>query len=218
MRKAAERLGVSKRTLVRWEQLGKLVPAFRLESGARRYSEAQLDAFLGAAEGASDALRAAYYARVSSSKQKADGNLGRQQERLESYIAGRGWELVVPVSEVASGVNERRRGVARLLLQARKGNIDVVVVEFKDRLARFGYRYLEAAFEASGVRVVVIDEATEVKQPAQELIDDLLAIVMVFAARLYGQRGSKVRRQVSDVLNGEPLEDGLAVSGVGSGG
>lgn len=204
-RVVAARLGVSTRTLARWEESGRLVPISRLASGARRYSEAQLLSLSGEPVDV-HRVRAAVYSRVSSSKQQRDGNLDRQRDRLLAEVAERGWVPTLVVSEVASGVNERRRGLHRVLLAARKGQIDVVVVEFRDRLARFGAGYLVAALDASGVELVVIDEPSGAKEPAQELVDDLLAIVMVFAARLYGQRGAAVRRRVAEVLRSEPVE------------
>jgi predicted site-specific integrase-resolvase len=205
IRTAAERLGVSTKTLRRWDLAGKLVPQ-RLPSGGRRYTEAQIDAFLGLTV-SHPVLRCAAYARVSSSKQKVDGNLARQKDRLVSAAAEHGWDLVLVVEEVASGVNEHRRGLARLLKSAGKGEFEVLVVEYRDRLARFGYRYLEAAFQASGVRIEVVEAAEAVaKEPTQEMIDDLLAIVMVFAARLYGRRAAKVRSKVKAVLVEEQAE------------
>jgi len=204
IRHAAERLGVSTKTLRRWEMSGRLIPQ-RLPAGARRYSEAQLDAFMGLVP-VPTVVRAAVYARVSSSKQKTDGNLGRQRDRLISDVAGRGWDLVMVVEEVASGVNENRRGLARLLEAAGAGRFEVLVIEYRDRLASFGYSYLESAFQASGARVEIVEAEAGTKEPTQELIDDLLAIVMVFAARLYGRRAAKVRSRVRTVLAEEQAE------------
>jgi predicted site-specific integrase-resolvase len=110
------------------------------------------------------------------------------------------------VGEVASGVNENRRGLARLLKAAANGRFDVLLVEHQDRLARFGYRYLVAAFAASGAEVEVVEDGPGRKEPTAELVDDLLAIVMVFAARIYGKRASVVRSKVKATLAEEPLE------------
>lgn len=206
VRKAADALGVSIRTLYRWEESGKLVPVTHLASGARRYSDKQLEEFLGGAGSDVRRQRAAVYARVSSSKQKADGNLERQTKRLHELVAANGWDLALTVEETASGVNEHRRGLQKLLRAASRGDFDVLVVEYRDRLARFGYTYLEAAFKASAVRVAVADEQSLAKEPVQELMDDLLAIVMVFAARMYGRRSSRVRQGVKAVLEQEMEE------------
>ena len=204
IRLAAQYLGVSKRTLQRWDHEGKLVPE-RLPSGARRYTVEQLDAFVGL-RSAPNKRRAAVYARVSSAKQKADGNLSRQYDRLLVEAKRRDLVIEIDVAEVASGVNENRRGLAKLLRAAANGRFDVLLIEHRDRLARFGYSYLVAAFNACGVKVEVVEDDIMHKEPTAELVDDLLAIVMVFAARIYGKRASAVRRKVKAVLSEEPHE------------
>ena len=129
----------------------------RLPSGARRYAVEQLDAFIGLRP-APGTRRAAVYARVSSTKQKVDGNLGRQHDRLLAEVRRRGLVLAMDVAEVASGVNEDRRGLTRLLKAAARGSFDVLLVEHQDRLARFGYRYLVAALDARGAKVEVVED------------------------------------------------------------
>ena len=87
----------------------------------------------------------AIYARVSAKKQQDAGNLNRQRERLLSYCAANKLEVVDVIEDVASGVNENRKGLKKLFELARRGEIDAVVVEYKDRLARFGFEYLKEA-------------------------------------------------------------------------
>lgn len=170
IRLAAERLGMSVRTLQRWDSDGKLVPE-RLPSGARRYRVEQLNAFMDRARttdgtpSVPSAGRVAVYARVSSAKPKAEGNLSRQRDRLLAEVGQRGMVLEMDVSEVASGVNENRRGLARLLKAAAKGRFDVLMVEHQDRLARFGYRYVVAAFDAYGVKCLSRMTAAPRSQP-----------------------------------------------------
>ena len=141
--------------------------------------------------------RCAIYARVSSSKQAEAGNLERQKDRLVAAATELGYEVTALVAEQASGLNEKRRGLHRLFRQARAGEIDVVLVEFKDRLARFGVGYLVEAFRAYGVRVEVLDGPVAV-DAAQELVADMLAIVACFAARLYDSRSRQFRRKVAE--------------------
>ena len=190
---AAKRLGISVRTIYRWEAAGRLVPITRLESGQRRFSSRDVDALLRLT--VHDKDRCAVYARVSSEKQAEAGNLQRQKDRLVVAARERGYEVAAVVAERASGLNEKRRGLHRLLAKAADGEIDVVLVEFKDRLARFGFTYLVEAFAAHGVRVEVL-EGPVAMDAAQELVADMLAIVTCFAARLYGSRSQQFRRQV----------------------
>jgi putative resolvase len=112
------------------EEAGKL-KALRLPSGRRRFQERDLVAVLRQ-RGASRE-RAAIYAR-----QVDSGNLERQIERLRQVADARGFDVAAVIAEQASGLNERRRGLRKLFRLAEAGEIDVVLVEFKDRLARFG--------------------------------------------------------------------------------
>lgn len=189
---AARFLGVSVRTVYRLEKAGRLT-AVRLPSGRRRFREQDLRSVLG--RKAAGAERAAVYARVSSGKQAAAGNLERQRERLEQAAAARGLQVAHVITEQASGLNERRRGLRRLFRLAEAGEIDVVLVEFRDRLARFGGGHITEALRAYGVRVEVL-EGPVATDAAQELVQDMLAIEAVFAARLYGSRSRQFRQKV----------------------
>jgi len=193
---AARRLGISVRTLYRWEKAGRVKAVMRLPTGPRRFSSREIDA-LAQGRRAASAPRCAIYARVSSEKQAESGNLQRQKERLVAAAAAKHYEIVAIVAERSSGLNEKRRGLQRLFRLADAGEIDVVLVEFKDRLARFGFAYLVEAFAAHGVRVEVLDGSVAT-DAAQELVADMLAIVTCFAARLYGSRAQRFRRKVEE--------------------
>ena len=116
-------------------------------------------------------------------------------ERLQQIAAERGDEGTTVVRERASGLNEKRKGLRRLFRLAANGEIDLVRVEFKDRLARFGFAYVVEALNAYGGRVEVVDGPVTV-DATQELVQDMLALVAVFAARLDGNRAQAFRRQV----------------------
>lgn len=106
--------------------------------------------------------RAVIYARISSAKQAGSGNLERQRQRLEEYCRSRGYEIVAVIAEQGSGLNEKRKDLARLFRMAREGKMDLVVIEFKDRLARFGCTYIERFFNAFGVRIEVVNGRAEI--------------------------------------------------------
>jgi len=126
----------------------------------------------------------ALYARVSSGEQKAD--LERQLGRLAEYASRERLSVVQSVSEIGSGLNGHRTKLIRLLGDPK---IQTIVVEHRDRLARFGCDYLEAALSASGRRLVVVD-ATEMQD---DLEQDMIAVLTSFSARLYGRRVAKTR-------------------------
>jgi predicted site-specific integrase-resolvase len=80
----------------------------------------------------------------------------------------------------------------RLFILVEKHQVDVVVVEFRDRLARFGFEYLDRCFKSHGVRIEVVEESE--KGYMEELIEDFASIIISFAARIYGKRSQKFRR------------------------
>jgi len=146
-------------------------------------------------------MRAVIYARVSSRKQEEDGNLDRQVERLRSYCSAKGYKVVDVITDVASGLNEDRSGLLKLFDIVEKRLVDVVVVEFRDRLTRFGFGYLERYFKSHGVKIDVVEESE--KGYMEELIEDFISIVTSFAARIYGKRSQKfrkIKRAVEEVV------------------
>lgn len=128
--------------------------------------------------------RVALYARVSSHDQRND--LNRQLARLSSYAAEREYHVVASISEVGSGLNGKRRKLLRLLSDKTVG---AIVVEHRDRFARFGSEYLEAALAASGRRLIVVDSS----EMNDDLVQDMIAILTSFCARLYGRRSARNR-------------------------
>lgn len=126
----------------------------------------------------------ALYARVSGSDQKAD--LERQLERLSLFAVRQGFTVAKAVSEVGSGLNGHRNKLMQLLADP---TISAIVVEHRDRLARFGSEYIEGAMAASGRRLIVVD-ATEM---TDDLVQDMVDVMTSFCARLYGRRSAKNR-------------------------
>lgn len=126
---------------------------------------------------------AAIYSRVSSAENK--DNLERQAERLTSYAIAKGYTVRHVVKETGSGLNDNRKKLAALLI---KDDYEILIVEHRDRLARFGTAYLELLLKRSGV---TLDIVNRVEDKTDDLMTDLVAIITSFAARLYGQRRGK---------------------------
>ncbi|GAC1580451.1 MAG: IS607-like element IS1535 family transposase [Candidatus Dormibacteria bacterium] len=170
----ARRNGVHPKTAQRWFERGVLpVPARRV--GPRTILVEQR---------ASAAAGVALYARVSSHDQRADleGQLGR----LVAWAAANGMSVTHTVSEVGSGMNGSRPKLRRLLADATVG---CIVVEHRDRLARLGSEYIEAALLGAGRRLVVVD-ASEVDD---DLVRDMTEVLTSLCARLYGRRSARTR-------------------------
>src|SRR5215470_8632361 len=195
-KEAAEELGISMRTLMRWDQAGKL-RTVRTVGNQRRIPVEEI--FRLRRPGALQAPRCALYARVSSVRQEQDGHVARQTARLKEAARARGYEVVAVITEQASALNERRRGMKKLLTLVGEQAVDVVLIEYPDRLVRFGCSYLEQAFQWQHVRLEVLDQP-QAQEPSEELMRDMLTIVTVLADRLYGQRAKGVRTRVQSAL------------------
>lgn len=128
------------------------------------------------------------YARVSGSGQKDD--LERQVARLEAHAAVQGWSEVRVVREIGSGLAPDRTRLLRVLRDPRVGR---VVVLHRDRLARFGAEYIEAALQAEGRELVVI-EPVELRD---DLVQDMIDVLTSFCARLYGRRSARQRAEAA---------------------
>jgi putative resolvase len=199
---AKKYLNVSRATIDRWQARGILHPVYT-PGGHRRFRETDLRAALGLEESAATGRnRAVIYARVSARTQAEAGNLIRQEERLVTYAVKRGYQVVASWTEIASGLNEHRSQLRQALQLIADRQAEVLIVEFRDRLARFGYEYLDLFVTTLGGRIEVV-ETIESTSPTEELVADLIAIVTAFSARIYGQGGKRVSEQISQILRGE---------------
>lgn len=180
---AASLLGVSISTLRKWEASGELLPSRKTAGGTRFYATADL---LGL--GDSDAPTVCY-ARVSSHDQKDD--LERQHAMLEAYCAAKGWRSEV-IKDLGSGMNYRKPGLNRLLEMIMRKQMRRLVITHKDRLLRFGSELVFALCAHQQIEIVIIHKG---EQPTfeEELAKDVLEIITVFSARLYGSRSKKNR-------------------------
>ncbi len=171
----ARRAGIHPKTAYRWFHRGVLpVPARQLPTGTILVDiapQAPLDGV-------------ALYARVSSWEQKAD--LDRQLGRLRAWATVHGLRVLRSEAEVGSGLTGRRRRLMRLLADPQ---ISAIVVEHRDRLARFGVEYLEAALSTQGRRLLVV----EAGDTTDDLVRDMVDVLTAFCARLYGRRGARNR-------------------------
>mgnify|MGYP001291728703 CR=1 FL=1 len=202
---ASEALGVSITTLRRWEAEGKLIPE-RTAGRQRRYDLAKLKPELFHA--APQDRKTIAYARVSSHDQKDD--LERQKQVLELYCAKQGWMFEV-VADLGSGMNYNKKGLKRLLDEIIEGRVGRLVIAHKDRLLRFGAELVFAICEAKDVEVLIINKGSRSDaSPAQQgedadttfeedLAKDVLEIITVFSARLYGSRSRKNQKLLDGV-------------------
>jgi len=190
---ASEILGVSISTLRRWDKAGRLEPE-KTASGHRRYDISKLKPEVYR-EIQREAKKTIAYARVSSHDQKAD--LERQKQVLELYCARQGWTYEI-VSDLGSGMNYHKKGLKRLISGVLSENIGRLVITHKDRLLRFGAELIFAICEAKQVEVVILNQGEDTTFE-EDLAKDVLEIITVFSARLYGSRSRKNQKLLEEV-------------------
>jgi putative resolvase len=191
--KAAQEVGVTRETLRRWEASGK-IQVERTPKGHRRYDLASLRGFTPRSPTTNRPTLA--YARVSSHDQKED--LLRQAALLESFCAANGWTYEV-IQDLGSGMNYRKKGLQQLLERICSGQVGRLVLTHKDRLLRFGSELVFAICELHNTEVIIINQGEQPLSFEEELAQDVLEIITVFSARLYGSRSRK-NRQVVETL------------------
>ena len=184
---ASALLGVTPQTLRKWEKTGELLPDRRSKTGTRYYDVNKLIGINNTGQ------PTVCYARVSSHDKKDD--LDRQQELLEAYCAAKGWRCEV-IRDLGSGMNYRKRGLNRLLELIMTRQMKRLVLTHKDRLLRFGAELVFTLCEVQGIEIVIIHQG---EQPSfeEELAQDVLEIITVFSARLYGSRSHKHKKMMA---------------------
>lgn len=203
-KEACEYLNISRSTILRWEDKGIIKP-IRTTGKHRRYKVEDLDKLIGNKSSNINAKNCLIYARVSTKKQKESGNLDRQTNRLMEYAVKNKFHITNIYKEVASGINENRKELMKLLAEIQKPEVNYLIIEYKDRLARFGYKYLEEYFKAHNVEVITLEQQQK-KDLDAEMVEDMISIITSFSARIYGARGGKKVKET--LLNLEKEGDG----------
>ena len=188
---AAKLLGVNPQTLRRWEDDGVIKPFKRTPKGTRLYS---LQELLGVNDKSYPTIA---YARVSSSDQKED--LERQHAVLEAFCNKNGWHTEI-IRDLGSGMNYNTKGLLRLLERIVQGQMSRLVLTHKDRLLRFGGDLIFRICELKGIEIVIINKG---EQPSfeEELTRDVMEIMTVLCAKLYGRRSHKSKKIAQELEN-----------------
>ena len=178
----AKRVGVSVKTLQKWDRIG-VLPAKRTITNRRYYTDEDLAAALRLPRVQKE-RRTVAYCRVSSQAQKPD--LVNQQKVLDEFCKQRKIEVDEWIMEVGGGLNFKRKQFLSLVDAILDGQIERVVLAHQDRLARFGYHLLVHLCRTHQCELLVMN--TEELSPEQELVQDLITITHCFSSRLYGLR------------------------------
>ena len=190
----SELLGVSVKTLQRWDQEGKLT-AYRNPSGRRYYTKEQYEDYMGIQK-ENKVGKTVVYARVSNNGQKDD--LENQVEFLKQFANAKGIIIDEIITDIGSGLNYNRKKWNKLIDECLEGNIQEIIIAHKDRFIRFGYDWFERLLKKQGTEIVVVKN--EKLSPSEELTQDLISIIHVFSCRIYGLRKYKQKIQKDDEL------------------
>ncbi len=189
--KFAKMVGLTPTTIRRMHETGELVPYHISKGGTRYYSTEQLNKFLNHNQAEKKVIG---YCRVSTPAQKDD--LKTQVENVKTYMYAKGYQFEI-IEDIGSGINYRKKGLKELLSKISNHEISKIVILYKDRLVRFGYEMIEYLCQINSIEIEIVDNTEYSKE--QELTDDLIQIITVFANRLYGQRSKKTKKLIDEV-------------------
>ena len=184
--KTAALLGVSVVTLRRWNKLGKL-SSFRTFGNHRCF---HLNDVIDIIKPHHNKLHVAY-ARVSSHDQKKD--LETQCKRLELIIEQNEHKMLI--SDLGSGLNYNKNGLKKLINLITSQKVHTLYLTHKDRLLRFGSELIFSLCKKFGTKVIIID-AVQTATFEQELVQDVIELMTVFSAKLYGRRSHNNKKSI----------------------
>lgn len=198
-RHITKQFNITSGTLRLWAENGKIRYIRPNKTGGRLYNTNDVEQIFGS-NSAFKNQKTICYARVSSSHQKQD------LERQETFLKQKYPDAII-IKDIGSGLNWKRKGFNSLLEQIIAGDIQEVVVTYKDRLCRFGIELIEWLFKKFNVKLVVLSQDIDQKDISRELAEDLLAITTVFVARNNGLRAGAYRRKRKEAaINNEGRE------------
>ena len=188
--KVSKLIGVSISTLRRWDKFGKLKPVLNTIGGHRRYEFETVKQFFGNKKTESKNEKVIAYARVSSVGQKED--LERQINILKEYCDKNIFNYEI-IEDLGSGMNYNKKGLKKLLTMILSGHVSKIILTHKDRLLRFGSELLFYICKFFGVEVKILGQNLSLTDE-QILAFDVLEIITVFSARLYGKRSHQSKK------------------------
>ena len=192
----ARLLGVTVKTVQRWDREGRLKPEGRTATNRRYYTEEQIARFRQETVYHGPRQIVAY-CRVSRQSQRTD--LKNQRQVLENFCIARGFANVEFVEEVGGGMNWGRKKFLALMDAIETGTVETLIVAHQDRLARFGFEWVARLCRRHACELLVLNQ--EQLSPQEELVQDLLTLTQDFSVRLYGLRN--YRKKLQEALNAD---------------
>ena len=193
IKEVANLVGVSYKTLHRWDEDGTL-PSLHMTKGKRRYDSDLVEKFLGQYNPEPIKNRpVCVYVRVSSHEQKQKGDLERQKNRMIEYCAKNGYKVDYIFEDVGSGLSGSRPKLLKLFGLVKEKKISKVIIEHKDRLTRFQFNVFEEFFGAFDIKIEYVDDGKNLPYE-QEFANDIMALISSFSGKFYGKRSADRRK------------------------
>ena len=206
-RDMSQKIGVSVRTLQKWDKAG-ILKAYRTPTNRRYYTEAQYLQYIGKKDDNQSDRKVVAYARVSTYNQKDD--LKNQLSFIRQFANANGVIIDEAISDIGSGLNYNRKKWNLLLDKVMQNQISTIYITYKDRFIRFGYEWFERLCNRHGTKIVVLNSPDT--SPDKEMVEDLVSIIHMFSCRLYGLRKYKKKLQGDDSLKGGENNDSSSKS------
>lgn len=189
-------LGVCRHTLLKYHKSG-LIKIDATINGQYVYNDDSVYALVGKYNKKHDKINVSY-SRVSTQSQKSQ--LKEQTNRILHSCLHKGITLDKQIEDIKSGMSSDRHGLNELLILISKGQVELLIIENKDRLVRFGYEILENMFKMFGTKIVVLNDSVEDKTYDQELTEDLISIIHYFTMKSYSHRRklNKLRKEIEE--------------------
>lgn len=187
-------LGVTRTTLTKYVKEG-TIKVTKMKNGYYNYDDDSVYAFIGLKKKKHNS-KIISYARVSTQNQKEQ--LKAQSNRIYEFCISRGIMLDEQIEDIKSGMSFDRKGFDKLCQEVIRGNVEMIVIENKDRLMRFGYEMFEKFFKYFGTKILVLNNEISNKSYEQELTDDLISIIHYFSMKSYSHRRklNKLRKEL----------------------
>jgi len=179
--KLAKDLNVTKATIYNWHKQGKI--KFVKSSTNRNFVSEETYNKLLKCPKSCNIEKNVIYCRVSSTENKS--NLETQKQRLINYCCAKGYPIHMIITEIGSGINDKRDKLTKLL---QTGDYTRIIVEHKDRLTRLGFNYINLLVQSQGKEIEIVNQVNDDKE---DLIQDFISIITSYCAKIYGQRRSK---------------------------
>lgn len=187
-------LGVTRTTLTKYVKEG-TIKVTKMKNGYYNYDDDSVYAFIGLKKKKHNS-KIISYARVSTQSQKEQ--LKAQSNRIYESCISKGIVLDEQIEDIKSGMSFDRKGFDKLCQEVIRGNVEIIVIENKDRLMRFGYEMFEKFFKYFGTKILVLNDEISNKSYEQELTDDLISIIHYFSMKSYSHRRklNKLRKEL----------------------